>query len=115
MAWVTSDGGRERADSTTFVRRPPDARGPGFTARPSTRLMGDFRRRISDRRRHLPYRGGWIADDAVAGLPDSQLRAETPLPRRPDPEERAALESDRPDEEAVVVGQPRAPNRLPRV
>ena len=47
--------------------------------------------------------------------PDPQLQTEAPLARRPDPEKCAALEANRPDEDAGVVRQPVVPDRLPHV
>ena len=51
----------------------------------------------------------------ASSSPDPQLLAEASLARRPDPEERAGLDPNRPHENAVVVRQPGAPDRLPHV
>ena len=50
---------------------------------------------------------------APGDSPDPQLLAEASLARRPDPEERPRLDSDRPHEDALLVRQPGAPDRLP--
>src|SRR5207342_344492 len=52
---------------------------------------------------------------AVRDSPDPQLQTDASLARRPDPEKRAALEANRPGEDAVLVRQPVVPDRLPHV